>query len=99
MEKGYEIVRPLIWHLPFQACTHMLPSTATYTPAPQSSIHEMWEQHGGTSQEACEINDFESYEHPGTVFNRAALVVKIDLRLLPGGSREESTASQSVLMH
>lgn len=34
----------------------------------------MWEQHGTASWEACEINDFESYKHPDTVFNRTALL-------------------------
>lgn len=33
------------------------------------------------------------------LFRRAMLVTKMDLRLLPGGSGEESTAFPSVLMH
>lgn len=33
------------------------------------------------------------------LFHRATLVTKIDLRLLPGGFGEESTAFPSVLMH
>jgi len=68
-------------------------------PAPQLSTHRMLEQHGATSQEACKINGFDSHKNPDTMFNTAAIVAKMDLRLLAGGSGEESTASQSVLTH
>lgn len=46
----------------------------------------------------CETDEPESYKNTDTVFNGAALVAKIDLMLLPGGSGEERSASKSALM-
>lgn len=79
-----------------------LPKTMTYHThkllAHQLYLQKMWEQHSLTSQETCKINALESYKHLDTTLNRTTLVTKIDLRLLPGGSGEESTAFQSVLI-
>lgn len=62
MEKGYDI-----WQLPFQAHKLIPPPKPTYIHhphklcSPEVCTHKMWEQHSTTPQEACEINDFESY--------------------------------------